>query len=280
MENLPDGWQFRKYEKKKRGDVIYIQKLISGKTIRLAQWAKEKGIPLIYDRDDFRSDWKAERYNEIIDIASAVTTDTTERARLIRRHTKTPVYVVPDCIDYGITKEARMSIRPRIKNIVTYGYWKGVESVTPYFNKLRGEKWYICDRKIPELRTDNFIRWNRKKFVERLGDFDLVILTHRNNDRALLKSNNRLITAMALGIPVLVMRSPSYERTLKDAGCFSLLIDSPDDIKRKMEDLKDQRHREDVSNRLFDYAWKKYRPEISAKKLVTVMNKFVEGETA
>lgn len=270
LENIPKGHTVENYAKGKTGDILYIQKLITPQAKAIAKDAHRNGIPIVYDRDDFRRRWDQEGYNEILDIASAITTDTHIRADMVKSHTKTPVFVVPDCLDYGVTKSDKIEIRESICRAVTYGRHRGVEAAVSYFNQLKIPAVYICDRIIPSLKKYKLKIWNRKKFIQHLRKYDLAILSHKDVWTAKYKSNNRLLVAMSIGLPVLAVKSPAYIDTLTDAGYPELIINEPKEMPAKVKMLQDKTLRKKISDNLFDYAWNNYHPEKSSKILLEV----------
>jgi glycosyltransferase involved in cell wall biosynthesis len=271
LENLPKDWTYESYEEGKKCDAIYIQKLIDERTIRIVERMKRLGVPVIYDRDDFQQKWKP-LYRDIIDHVAAVTTDTEANAELIRHHTMTPVFVISDCLDYGVAKKDRARIRDRVSRITTYGRQANVQSIAPYYGNLRGiSTTYICDRSFKSLRSSKFIEWNRKTFLKKLAKHDLVILTHNEDYRVPYKPNTRMVVAMSVGLPVLASPSAEFERTLKEVGHPELLIKDPRNMLQLVELLQNKKKRQKISDTFFEYAWENYRPESSAKKLVEVI---------
>ena len=273
LENLPDGWKYERYKPGKPCDVIYIQKKTSDETIGIIRDARQRGIPVVYDRDDIRRNWKEERYDVVMDNVSAVTTDTEIRAKEIRKFTKTPVYVVPDCLDYWVRPGNKIKIREGINKVVTFGRWKGVEAAAPYFARCSYPTYYFCDRKIVALHKSKLKKWNRKKFIQKLRKYDVAIVAHKNNWVMEMKSNNRLLVAMSIGMPVLAMQSPAYSETLEEAKHPELIVNSPKEVHKKLNYLKDSDVRREISQDLFSYAWTRYKPEESGRMLADVFKK-------
>ena len=278
LENMPKEWEHKRYEHGKKCDLIYIQKKISDETINIIMNAKNRGIPVIYDRDDIRRRWKEEKYDIVMDNVSAVTTDTEIRANAIRKFTKTPVYVIPDCLDYGVTPEHKIEIRDTITKVVTYGRWKGTEAAAPFFARCPYPTRYFCDRKLNALKGSKYKEWKLEKFLSRLRKCDVAIIAHKDSWVMPMKSNNRILVAMSIGLPVLALTSPAYDETLKAAGHPELIIKNPKQTKKKLKYLESPEVRQKISDDLFDYAWKNYRPELSSGKLTELMRKVIDAK--
>lgn len=270
LKSLPDECKVERYRAGAKGDVLYIQKLITPEAKKIAKHAHSIGLPIVYDRDDFRRRWDEEGYNEILDRCAAVTTDTGIRADLISSHTKTPVFVVPDCLDYDVQPENRIDIRESIGSVVTYGRWKGVEAAAPYFAKSPVPAFYFCDRRIDALKKYRLKEWKREKFIKRLRKYDVAILAHKDVWTAQYKSNNRLLVAMSIGMPVLAVHSPAFDETLAAVGHPELIVKSPREVKEKLRYLESPDTRRKISDDLFKYAWDNYCPRNSGAKLYEV----------
>lgn len=266
LKNLPSGWSVT-YNPAEKYDIVYIQKVMRDWIFQIVKRANKQSIPIVFDKDDIRRDWDKAGYDKIMSFFSAITTDTNQRAALIRKHVDIPVFVVPDCIDYGIN--FRIPIRKTIESAVTYGRNNGVKSVAPFFDVLPCNKSYIARQK---LNIDaKFVKWHRKKFVTRIAKHDIAVLSHsKKGFGAPFKSNNRLLVAMALGMPIIATRTPSYEETLVAAKCKQLIVDCPQEALQVYNDLQKQDTRKKVGKMLYDYAHTHYAPYISGKKLSEV----------
>lgn len=271
MENLPKDCKYELYHNGTTANVLYVQKLRDKPTLKAVDTMKRRGATIIYDRDDFRENWV---YGEMADRVDAITTDTEANAEFVRKHTKTPVFVVPDCIDYGITQKDRILLRKSL-SIVTFGKQSNVEAAASYFRGLQYKTAYFAISPIKKLTGSKFIEWNRKTFVSKVKKYDVAFLTHEDTYRTKLKPNTRMVVAMALGMPVISTKSSEFERTLKKLKCDKLLASNQKDMIDALGYIKNLAVKTMVSNLFFDYAWKNYRPEQSAQKLVDVIRSII-----
>lgn len=267
LEATGQGWEY--YRGKIHGDVLYIQKTTDKHAAKAARSAKRYGMRVVYDMDDVRKDWASKGYDQIIESADAVTTDTEERAEVIRSHTNKPVFVVPDCIDYGIVIGETNILRGKPQyGLVTFGHNSTVRYAEPYMAGLNKIS-HISNKKVKGL--GRFIEWNRKTFVNNLSAFDYAFLAHKPGWQGDCKSINRLLVCMALGLPTIVTKTSAYESAMNAIGLSNFCVGSKDELAEKVQELAALGIREDMVGRFREFA-QEYTPDKSAKKLMEVFN--------
>ncbi|GAH05892.1 unnamed protein product, partial [marine sediment metagenome] len=72
-------------------------------------------------------------------------------------------------------------------------------AIKPIFDKIKLKKTYIGDRKL-DLNA-KYVEWNVKTFIKKLMKHDLAIITHVPHWAVDMKSPNRLMVCMAIGLP-------------------------------------------------------------------------------
>lgn len=269
MRWMPEGIEVSRYDGMLNCDVLYIQKLLRPWTINVARIAKKTGIPVVYDVDDIRENWTDKPYDKMIAAVNVITTDTYEKAEALRKHTDKPVVVVPDTIDYNLEPETSVEIRPEIKRVVTFGRWQNLRPVADYFKEIDGEKIYISDRPIKELSKYKMVKWDAKTFISELMKCDLAVLSHHPHQFVNMKSNNRLLVCMAIGLPVIASPSNSYMSTLEDSGLDWLCV-KPDVSKYLEYRLKGAKIRKEISGVFKKYSWEAYHPKKSSQILYSI----------
>ncbi len=265
---MPEGIAWKDFDGKLDCDVLYIQKRAN--YIGLIKEAKRAGIPVVYDVDDGEGVRRKGDDRPIFPLVDAITTDTEFRAKAFRKITDTPVFAVPDAIDYLDFSPEPQEIRPTIKRICTFGSFRSTNSAIPYLLPLQ-EKYkvsYITDRKILKLRKSKFIKWDFNKFVKKLQKHDLCILAHRNDEEKAWKGEARLLTAMAVGIPTIVTDTPSFVKTMKACG-LRFWASSPEEMSNIIE-THEQYEWKAMQEMFMEYAWKNHHPEMSAKLLAGI----------
>lgn len=264
LNAMPSEVCWARYQGKLDGDVLYVQK--NTEVGPIAKKARKAGLTVIYDMDDVRKEWKAKGYDKIIRHAHAITTDTNERALVIRRHTDTPVYVVPDCVDYNVNVRVKYRHSDPLR-IVTFGHKSTVQYAVPYLDGLPNVS-HICNTQVSGLGT--FYPWRMKTFVKQLARFDVAFLAHQNNWQGDCKSNNRLLVCMAMGMPVIVTNTRAYALAVKECGFPCLCVESQAGVCQVLELLQSVEYRALIGKSFLSYAqW--YKPEVSASKLLRVI---------
>jgi len=220
MKALPSEFSYFKYKGNFGGaKVLYIQKLIRDWTIAAAKRAQRKGLAVVLDMDDIRKRWDSKPYDKMLRYCDAVTTDTEEKRLELMKHTDLPVYVVPDTIDYDAINAPPVIVRPSIKRVVTFGRWQNIAAVKECPDTgLYEERVYVCDRKISGMKDWIFMRWSSDSMIDVLRECDLAILTHHPHWAVNMKSNNRLLVCMAIGLPAVVSNCVAYRSTVEQCG--------------------------------------------------------------
>lgn len=263
LKYLPKSILRKKYKKTLDCDVLYIQKLIRNWTLGVARKAKARGIPVIFDLDDIRENWKDKPYDKMFSYCTAITTDTEEKAVELRKHTDLPVHVIPDTIDYNAIEEIPLRLRESLNRPVTFGRWQNVANVPEFTSHCS----YICDRKVLGFKGAYF-KWNPDNFLYLLKDHDYAILSHHEHWAVDMKSNNRLLVCMAIGLPAITSRCKAYVDTLEEMGLGWLATDKEgfqDTVKRLKEEKKI------VAKKFYAHARENYHPEKSSKLLAELI---------
>lgn len=250
------------------GDILYFQKVAPPAVVNLVKEYRKRGGKAVYDLDDDFGIWPGMLEKEMCDSVNAVTTDTEFRAEKLRAITSTPVHVIPDVIDYVKAKEPPVEIREKMESIVAFGSNHSVSIVAPTFNCVTNyRKCYIGQSPgiIPQC---SFARWDANSFLTNLKQHDVAVLIHDANDAGNMKSNNRLLVCMSVGIPTIVSNTVAYSQTMKELGTDFLVLDQPSSINSILSQLEDRKVRQDMSDKFVQYVWTNFPPESSSVKLL------------
>jgi len=259
---LPPKYTWSLCKKKAVGDILYVQKDASERTLSIAERAKREGVKIVYDLGD-----PVEREHRVamLALADIVTTDTNERKRILSAYAKT-ISVVPDCIDYE-GKYLDFECAPQVQRIVTFGNTESIEGSASYINGLSFIKVYITNRESGCFDNAKFVKWKYHSFIKELAKNDVCFLAQSND----AKSNNRLLVCMRLGIPFITNDSVSYRTTLTYAGLDFLIAKDAADIGRIIKTYMsgDNDRRLEIAQAARKYV-EKYSSENTAKKLAEV----------
>jgi len=157
-------------------------------------------------------DWLSWQYRvkEMIDLCHAVTTSTEALAIALRRITDKPVLCIPDRVDLSKFKEKKIHNGDATK-VCWYGYSENFEIIKPVLSILSKNKLelsVISDGQfnLPNIYSDKInvenIKWNADTVNQNILRSDFVINPHGNYGRWKFKSNNKTLTAWAIGMPV------------------------------------------------------------------------------
>jgi FkbM family methyltransferase len=278
LNYLPSKFKWKPVKDEFRCDVLYIQK--RAEQIPLIMQAKEAGIPVVYDSDDGDGLRRKGDDRPVFPLVDAITTDSEERAEAFRRITTTPVYVVPDGLDYIDKQPEPIRISGTIKRVCTFGSDRSTNAAIDYLLALQDlyEVSYITKTKIEKLKHCRYIEWNQKNFFHQLTQHDVCVLVHENTEEKQFKSNIRLITAMSVGLPTITDNTPAYVTEMTACGVQNLIVANPTELVTKMQLLDDKGFRQELQAKAMHRAWSTYDPFDMAEKLADVFNKVMEAK--
>lgn len=276
LNNLPKDATFKEWRSitnLEGFDVVYIQKRSDSATVALAQQARRLGIPVVFDADDILLN-NVNEFRTLLNTASVITTDTEPRAQHFREMgVDTDIRIVPDCIDY-LDAKPNAVVREELKCVGAFGNECSAESQTLEMIQEHYNVFTICYEPLPRLSPESFIKWNRNDFISNLSKADCCVVAHSMSEIGKLKSNNRLILCMALGIPALVSDTPEYARTMWLLGRGDLILgDSP---LNQLASIRSVSSRQELAEQFQDYAWSNFAPSIVGPMLYTVFQEAID----
>lgn len=253
-------------------EVLYIQKAAHGHVLDLAREAIGMGIKVLYDIDEAFGLYKGMHEAELCQIATAVTVDTEARAALVRTLTTRPVHVVPDCLDYTTGELRRAPLREELRSVVTFGNIESLRATRPYLEQVpRHLRRAYVGRPAGQIPHCEYIEWRLNSFVFNLTRFDACVLVHDNDGAGNLKSNNRLLVAMSVGLPAIVSNTPAYAETVRAIGHPGLICDSPADVPGRFGYIEDVGLRLEIAEASVRYAWNHYSPVVVGEQFAQVL---------
>ena len=248
------GWQAGIFDPRVQDsyDVVIFQKIYDREALALARRLTSRGTRLVFDLCDnhFYGDPgvasvrdRVQRLQEMIDLVDAVSVSTLEMSRLIR---KERVTVIDDPIDYPETSwmlraqlRAAQFLKGDRRSRVRF-VWHGtagqadpptglidVGRVLPHLEDLNRtvplsltvisnsrelfEK-YVGGTSFPT----RYVPWKLSTFPYHLKQNDICLIPISVNPFTICKTNNRLVSSLLLGLPVVADSITSYEEF---AGC-------------------------------------------------------------
>jgi len=223
-------------------DVLVVQKRLSDEIIASASECRKRGRVVVYDCDDWED---ALHYSasdahvrQIVSLANVVTTNTEALAEaIVQKWKPEAVAIVPDCVDYFLPDKISTTVRINDKlKILWFGNRGNLQLIARYHEAVRALPMCsltICtdqaaEKEVATLVGFSFLPWNVLTFPQILRQFDLTFLPHDGSFADRIKSNNRMITSIAWGVPALATRTPEYHKLAARLGLEGCLVDGPD----------------------------------------------------
>lgn len=229
-------------------NIVVFQKTYGKEHIELAKTLKNRGVKIVFDLCDNnfvihgssntqKSQERLNRLKEMIELSDAVSVPTPELSKSISHHY---VVIIDDAIDdvssnflYDLYLASRGTFSPLKKpdlKLVWYGN-KGksnppsglssLSKILPEIEKLNScfpssltiisDSKSAVDKFTQEVSFPiHYYEWNRKTFQYIFRKHDVCIIPVDINPLTLCKSNNRLVSSLMLGLPVIADKLPSY----------------------------------------------------------------------
>lgn len=256
------------YKQGKKYDVLIFQK---------AYWwemaEKFDGIKIFDLCDPDFLHW-GHHTKDMLENVDYVTTSTEELAKQLSHFSNVPVVCVPDRIEFK--EHVRQKIhRGRAKNVVWFGYSDNFPMIDPVFNYLEkyklnliviSNKNYLAPyhmvrpeievgmsekeiQKVLEQQDKKFwinvtnLKWTRETVNNDILKGDIVINPTSTKGKWKYKSNNKTLTAWALGMPVAqnvddLERLLDHGERIKEAEKYRVKLKENYDVKQSVEDYK------------------------------------------
>jgi hypothetical protein len=263
-----------------QAEVLIIQKRINKKIVALAHEHRKRGGRLLYDCDDLGAPldyWAPPALRQqLASIVDLITTNTREFKTALERLYSRPVEIIPDAIDYYLTEPiAKPPCAPPSGNlrVLWFGNNDNLRMLCPYlpiFLASPGCSLTVCTgsealQQIASFPAITFAEWTLQGFPFILRSTDLTFLPHGHGDADWAKSNNRMVTSIAWGVPAIVSRTPAYERTALSAGVEKACFQNIQEARSCMERLRSLKSREAYLERAQPTVWRVHSPDAVAK---------------
>ena len=164
-----------------------------------------KGIKILDVCEPDFLNWDS-RKQEMLDNVDAVTCATEALAQEFRRFTSKPVVVIPDRIDFNEFPAQKVH-KGRAKSAVWFGYANNFPVINrellSVLNKLNLRLVVVADKPFAAIKVavDNQ-KWNEADWQSKIMLGDIAINPRIETVPWKFKSNNKTLTAWALGLPV------------------------------------------------------------------------------
>lgn len=252
-------------------DVLIIQKRIDPKSLIYAK--AFEGFK-IFDFDDPVHDKKD--FKQMMENIDLVTTDTQGR----KEHfdslgTGKECVVIPDCLDYGIVD---LLETPEVSNKISwFGNYPNVSSIywmIPEITACRFDLSVITDaRSVYVPNQVKKVQWGLETFVDDLRQSNVCALSHLGSDAG-VKSNNKMIVAIASGVPCIVNASRSYEELAKEFDLGYSIANNPLELKNALNLLNNVNNRKRYLKDIQPYILNTLSTKVITSKLIKLIEDY------
>ena len=252
-------------------DVLIIQKRIDHKSLIYAK--AFEGFK-IFDFDDPVHD--KQLFRDMMQNIDLVTTDTQGR----KEHfdslgTGKECVVIPDCLDYGIID---LLDTPEVSNKISwFGNYPNVSSIywmIPEITSCRFELNVITDaRSVYVPNHVKKVQWGLDSFVDDLRQSNVCALSHLGSDAG-VKSNNKMIVAVAAGVPCIVNASRSYEELAKEFDLGYSIANNPLELKNALNLLNNINNRKRYLKDIQPYILNTLSTKTITEKLINLIENY------
>jgi len=238
-------------------DVIIMNKTYEAELVKRL---RERGQKVILDLCD--PDWQEPYYSdknrkrkclETMKEVNVLVINGIEMYQSVKKmFPKKPIYIIPDRIDLDWHKPRKQIHNKELKNICWYGYSANLVTLEPYIKDIidMGLQLTVISDKFFEnlilLGVKNprefisFKKWDLKTINELIVEQDCVFLGDKLTK---WKSNNRMLTAWALRMPVAknikdLKKLVNIDERIKNASQGFEMVKEKFDIKESVENYK------------------------------------------
>ena len=97
-------------------------------------------------------------------------------------------------------------------------------------------------------------------------------MSHQGNNDDQCKSNTKLVTSIAWGVPAAASRTPEYERTAHEAGISDALFEDEKGLVSIIEKLSTQGARRVYLEQAQPVIWRNYSPLSVARQFIDLLS--------
>ncbi len=274
-------------------DVLVVQKRVDKTVFRLAKRAKREGKLVVYDVDDFGDALAyccSPKYlRKVMALADLVTTDTQCRLEYIRTNFN-PLHIVvlPNAVDYY----AKECVRPPLVaddklRVLWFGGIKNFGMFEKHLSSLSAMpqvKIVVVTAPSEEITKKyphvEFIHWSLEQFTQILQGCHISCLMHDGTDIDRAKSNNKMVTSIAWGVPAVVSDTPDYLRTAKESGVEYTVFNNEKQLQQAIMNLRNNEARLAYLDTAQPRIWEKYSPDAIKSIFLEAIDAALKGKSA
>jgi hypothetical protein len=286
------GGKFIKNQK----NVIITQKNFSYKTLLKLIIYKLKSSVIIIDIDDFKSIkdeyWinRIKIFAMLSDLITVATMDQMKYVDLIvnNQKVKKNIYILENSIDYKEQLNYKIDSKKQNEDKIRIGWFGNSGNLVSIIDDLEYLKSKYKDKVEIVIISDEFAKqilsqttivdkiiiWSYKNFINNLiNNIDICILNHAATDISKIKSANKMIVCLSVGIPVIFSKTQDYINVSMKYGIEDYVYNNKKSLFAALEKLKDPKTYLEYINKTHDLVRTDYSTEAIAKKYLLEINK-------
>lgn len=241
-----------------KNDIVIIQKAKGKRTVNLLKLLKKRGIYTVYVDCDIPVKEKEASHARHIILTSKYLVE-----RYRERFPEKRIDFIDDASELFISPEKKVNANPT--KAVWFGFagtqkWKSYLELKAKVNiwKRDGEISTVL-RSVSDSKDADY-QWTNDA-LQLISSFDFATIPlFFDNPMSLGKSSNRVVQAMALGMPVLASPLPSYREVIKD-GYNGFLCSTDQDWLSAIKKMEDPKTLKEMSLNAYLFASSHYRIE-------------------
>jgi len=226
-------------------DVIFSQRHVDPSSPQVNSFlndCKQNGTKIVvFVNDVYREDHS--RLSNWAKISDLILCPTKYHKDFIQSLVDIPVRVMIDSIDYNLDSFITPQIKNPIPKICWFGYPESYHKSMMWYEPIIQE---MINENLMEfhlITSSSFpskfpiIPFDNSTFIETLKQFDGCILSHAPLDyniNTFVKSPNKLILSITLGVPCIVSNTPSYSKILTDTELKNYKFSGVDSFKKSL----------------------------------------------
>ena len=253
--------------------VLIVQKRIDDNSLNYLRTFK--GLK-IFDFDD--PVYYHLGFKETIELCDVVMTDTEGRKQQFDNlNTGKPCIIWEDCLDYGLNEP--LPVLEFNDKLVWFGNRENINSVTWILNEIIRNNYNldIISNSLgitlpPQIKE---ISWNFEGFVNSIRQSNTCILSHAGENKD-YKSNNKMLVALACGLPCIVNESKSYEELANMFNLNEFIINDSIQLNEVINYLNNKENRILYLKDIQPYVLNEFSSKKITKKLLNTINQIFE----
>lgn len=233
-----------------RDTVVVLQKMRGSQAELLVRYLKQTGAATVY----IESDLEPSRQHVAL-TCDAVICPSRQLANHFADKGAKAVWYIPDSPDLGtrIVRHPCHSTNDKNLRLCWIGHPANLRALDSLKSLLQLPEFADFDLVTVTNHPDATVSWSLRNVQRVLREVDIGVVPVGDDERATLKSSNRVVRFMAAGVPVIAADIPSYREVIEH-GRTGYLCRTSEDWLRALRELRDPRRRQIIVEKAYETA--------------------------